>query len=331
MNITILTEQDNLHGNVRAKKNNLRTDTAFALMTDSFFLPYSMIETETGARTLANSDLVILVPSKNHPAILAYADDIKKRFKTKIAIMQEGDRTLYQDWSVANQFTFLATITTVADVLFVHNESDKEYFSAITDKPILVIKSTIFLELLRDARISGEQKKESLFIGGNMCRWYAGMDSYLTVKDLGFSEIVFPSMGRKQKDEEELMTGLDKRIRYLPYCTWAEFMQNLKGAKYAIHLMPEAAAGSFSLNCAALGVPCIGNIEDDTQRECFPDLSINVHDGDSISKARSLLVSLQTNPDFYNMVVAKALKKIEEFDGDNRREKVKQDIANVLR
>jgi len=36
------------------------------------------------------------------------------------------------------------------------------------------------------------------------------------------------------------------------------------------------AAGTFSLNCAYFGIPCIGNEKVDTQRLCFPELSVDV-------------------------------------------------------
>lgn len=42
--------------------------------------------------------------------------------------------------------------------------------------------------------------------------------------------------------------------------------------------MPTIAAGTFSLNCAYYGIPCIGNEKVDTQLTFFPDLSVDVHD-----------------------------------------------------
>ena len=54
--------------------------------------------------------------------------------------------------------------------------------------------------------------------------------------------------------------------------------------------MPTVAAGTFSLNCAYFGIPCIGNIAVDTQRVCHPDLSVEVSD---LEKARSLAQRLK--------------------------------------
>jgi hypothetical protein len=60
--------------------------------------------------------------------------------------------------------------------------------------------------------------------------------------------------------------------------------------------MPTVAAGTFSLNCAYFGIPCIGNAEVDTQNICHPDLSVDVSD---IRYARKLAESLRDNKTFY--------------------------------
>jgi len=73
-------------------------------------------------------------------------------------------------------------------------------------------------------------------------------------------------------------------------------MKILSTFKFAIHLMPTVAAGTFSLNCAYFGIPCIGNERVDTQRLCFPKLSVDV---ENIEKARTLTRLLKSDNDFY--------------------------------
>jgi hypothetical protein len=60
--------------------------------------------------------------------------------------------------------------------------------------------------------------------------------------------------------------------------------------------MPTVAAGTFSLNCAYFGIPCIGNANVDTQRICHPHLSVDVHD---VQAARALAIRLKEDKDFY--------------------------------
>ena len=61
--------------------------------------------------------------------------------------------------------------------------------------------------------------------------------------------------------------------------------------------MPTIAAGTFSLNCAYFGVPCIGNEKVDTQRICHPDLCVDV---DDLESSRKLAVRLRDDIEFYN-------------------------------
>jgi hypothetical protein len=55
-------------------------------------------------------------------------------------------------------------------------------------------------------------------------------------------------------------------------------MKQLSTFKYAIHLMPTAAAGTFSLNCAYFNIPCISNYKLDTQQTYFYELGTDVED-----------------------------------------------------
>jgi hypothetical protein len=60
--------------------------------------------------------------------------------------------------------------------------------------------------------------------------------------------------------------------------------------------MPTIAAGTFSLNCAYFGIPCIGNEKVDTQRLCHPDLSVDV---DDLKSSREKAKKLRNDKDFY--------------------------------
>ena len=80
-----------------------------------------------------------------------------------------------------------------------------------------------------------------------MVRWYGGFDSYVVAQE--FEESIYaPSMGRKIERESEM------DITHLPYMNWIEWMNNLSQFRYAVHLMPTHAAGTFALNCAYHGI-----------------------------------------------------------------------------
>jgi hypothetical protein len=70
-------------------------------------------------------------------------------------------------------------------------------------------------------------------------------------------------------------------------------------------MMRTHAAGTFALNCAYLGIPCIGYKGLDTQEICHPMLSIDLGD---IPKAIEMAHKLKTDKGFYNFC-SKAAKE----------------------
>ena len=76
--------------------------------------------------------------------------------------------------------------------------------------------------------------------------------------------------------------------------------------------MPTAAAGTFSLNCAYLGIPCIGNLKVDTQFNCHTHLSVQV---DDLMTARELARRLKLDKDFYQKCSTEAKEAYHTYYG----------------
>ena len=85
-------------------------------------------------------------------------------------------------------------------------------------------------------------------------------------------------------------------LEILPHITFREWIYHLSSYRYAVHLMPSVTAGTFSLNCSFLGIPCIGYKQSDTQRLCQPELSINHWD---LKSAMELAKRLKEDEEFY--------------------------------
>ena len=148
--------------------------------------------------------------------------------------------------------------------------------------------------------------RSGVIIGGNMVRWYGGFDSYIIAQEFG-EEIFAPSMGRKIEREDEMS------ITHLPYMNWVEWMNHLSQFKYAVHLMPTHAAGTFALNCAYHGIPCIGYEGLDTQTHCHPQLTIKMND---LSHARKLANKLKNNSEWYKLQSETAKSNFNHFFGE---------------
>ena len=77
---------------------------------------------------------------------------------------------------------------------------------------------------------------------------------------------------------------------------WLSWIKELNKFKYGIHLMRTHAAGTFALNCAYLGIPCIGYEGLDTQEKCHPNLTVKLGD---LATAKEKIIELKTNKEYY--------------------------------
>ena len=222
----------------------------------------------------------------------------------QVAVMQEGPHWYYQDYTLDKQIWYYNTLR-AADIIFTHNRSDKDYYEGLTGhSDVRVLQSLMIEEAIGEVQ---EVDREGIIIGGNFVNWYGGFDSYI-VASQEFDKIYAPSMGRRQPGEEQLLT-------HLPYMTWKEWIHKLNEFKYAIHLMRTHAAGTFALNCAYLGIPCIGYKGLDTQETCHPYTTINVGD---LSEARKIIRKLKEDDEFYTQCSNTAKLTYKEFYNENK-------------
>ena len=87
-----------------------------------------------------------------------------------------------------------------------------------------------------------------------------------------------------------------KDLKHLPFLSWRDWMHSLNNFKYGIHLMRTHAAGTFALNCAYLGIPCVGYYGLDSQELCHPDLTVDIG---NLKLAKEKLSRLQDDTGFY--------------------------------
>lgn len=274
MKIAFFTEMGFI-GKVPRTHENMRTEFAWmcALNVDHYPINHPPeSEYDLG---------VIIIPKKNP---LFNFSNIKAKCK-KIAIMQEGPNWYFQDYSLANQIHYFNALTE-ADIIYTHNSSDKAYYSGLTKhSDVRVLPSLMIEDVIGD--LNKVQRKE-VIIGGNFASWYGGFDSYSIASEIA-ERVYAPSMGRKQEGEDHL-------VKHLPYLMWKEWIHKLNEFKIGVHLMRTHAAGTFALNCAYLGIPCIGYEGLDTQQLCHPDLTVKLGD---LPEARKLIRKLDNDLEFY--------------------------------
>ena len=278
MKITFFTEMG-FQGKVPRNNSNMRTEFAWmcALEADHWSINHTPTQ---------HYDLGIVIIPKNNPN---FNINKLKQYCNKIAVMQEGPNWYWQDYPLEQQIWYFNTIQE-ADFMFVHNESDKKYYKGLTGKECKILPSLMIEDEIDGYVLTHENDRKNIIIGGNFCSWYGGFDSYIVAQEAD-CPIYIPSMGRKIEGEEQ-MENLD----HLPYMNWVEWIHTLSQFKYGIHLMRTHAAGTFALNCAYLGIPCIGYEGLDTQEKLHPNLTVKLGD---LATAKEKIIELKTNKDYY--------------------------------
>ena len=120
-----------------------------------------------------------------------------------------------------------------------------------------------------------------------------------------FDNKIWTQTSHSKRKGEEAIEG----INHFDRLTWLNWMKEVSKFKYAVHLMPTHAAGTFALNCAYWGIPCIGYRGLDTQEELHPHCTVS--DG-NLEHAREIVKRLVNYSDFYEQCSKEAREKYKE-------------------
>jgi len=296
--IIFLTEMGFI-GKVPSNHRNMRTEFAWMNALDAEHNNIYNYNHVTGydfvfiifpkGRVFLSAEGSKLTSEKNPITDLLNSDFLLKlkENNSKVFYVQEGPHWWWTNYEIYDQILFYNMISN-CDGIFVHNETDVNYYKGLfKNKDVHIIPSLMIEETIKDI-VSDKQNK--VIVGGNFSRWYGGFESYLVASN--FNLPIWTQTSHAMRDNEDRVDNLN----HLPRLSWTDWMYSLSEFKYAVHLMPTIAAGTFYLNCAYFGIPCIGNKFVDTQRICFPELSIDVSD---VYSANVLVDKLKNDSTFY--------------------------------
>lgn len=229
---------------------------------------------------------VVIIPKEKNREHLVKQQypliDNIRNYCNKVIIMQEGCHWDWMEDPVETMVWFYNQLLK-ADLLLCHNDADVKYYQGITD-----IKSFILPTLMIEDIIKTAPQEDRVFIAGNWHLTYRGFDAWVISNEFDMPKYGFKA--GKYKEGEDI-----NGINYLPWMQWDQFMLELSKCKYGIQTY-QSSAGQFPLNCAYLGIPCIGYNDVNTQRDLFPDLSVDRGD---IVAARKIANELQNNKNWY--------------------------------
>lgn len=296
MKIAFITEMG-FEGKVQANHSNMRTEFAWmhALNADHRHL-YHYAEVQDYDHVfiifpkgqINYSAIGVKLGNTLNPHSQLLASDWLVKLKEnnkRVYFVQEGPHWIFNELEIADQIHFYNMLASV-DAIFAHNYSDLKYYAGLVPTvPVYTIPTLMIEDSIKGIEWKPEEK---VLVGGNFARWYGGFESFITAQE--FEVPIWGQTSHAMKEQE------DQLVQRLPRVMWIDWMKQLSTFKYAVHLMPTVAAGTFTLNCSYFGIPCIGNTEVDTQWKCQPELSVDPSD---IIGARDLAKRLVEDKDFY--------------------------------
>lgn len=310
MKVAFLSEMG-LQGKVPSNYPNVRTEFAWMLALDADHFPLPLLG------EVKDYDHVFVIFPKGQFNLNAVGAkianlpnpvsgllssnwlEVLKSNNKKVYFVQEGPHWMYTEMEVADQIHFYNMLASV-DAIYAHNNDDAIYYMGLVpNTPVRLMQTLMVEDLIKDLEWKPEDKT---IVGGNFARWYGGFESFIIAQE--FKVPIWGQTSHAMRDQEGQL------MQHLPRVNWLDWMKQLSTFKYAVHLMPTVAAGTFALNCAYLGIPCIGNRKVDTQFNCHFNLSVDV--GDLIT-ARELAVRLREDKEFYDKCSREAKEEYNKY------------------
>ena len=286
MNICFVSQNSHI-GKLPRDFVNCRTEFAWQIALNANHYPIDYVLSKSSIGITRHDLVIVILPKKLENYDTVRLLDLVKSIGKKVTVMQEGPAWYYQDYNYTNQVNYINFLSSM-DFLLTHNKSDISYFKGIFKKPTFNLQSLMIEDTVKNVP---RENNGMPIIGGNFCSWYGGVDSYFVSQNFNKPTFI-PSMGRKIENEDQFPS-----LHHLPYMIWNEWIKTLANFNVGIHLMRTHAAGTFALNCAYLGIPCIGYKGLDTQSSLHPQLSVDIGD---IERANDLAVKLNNDKEFYN-------------------------------
>ena len=305
MNIKYATSEMGFEGYFPVNYPNLRVLETQLLYLEAYHLPIQKIFNE--GKTYKGSLLYNIGKGGFEKP---YISDLYHNYHNVVSLLQEkfDEIYIYQDGEIGwwNQVdtrlqAWWYNQLRASNGILVPNSTDIPFYKGLfPDKEIKVIRSVMTDEGLDKTKFKPQENRT--IVTGPLTREYNGFSQVLIAHNADMP-IDIPPMGesRMPKDSWEMAPNLG--INYLNYMSWVDWMYNLSRYKIGYMMSAATASGSFALNCAYLGIPCIGDKRADTQSILFPDLAIDVFDN---KKALDLTLKLKKDLDFYIEVSNKA-------------------------
>ncbi len=237
---------------------------------------------------------------------------LKDQTATKVILFQEAETPWPTTRTWEEQKSFIELLGKV-DLFLTHNQRDVEMWGALRKgKPTYRWRTCLDLTQPYRLRVEVDRKADrSIIFGSSYDQRANGLAGLIACKDLGqplwHQNRSTGYEDRNRQMPELLGVTIDREIHH---GSWFQWLAMSAGAYIAVHPMPAASAGRDQICFAAMGIPCIGNMELDIQRELFPLLATDCWD---VEMMRSKVQRLLRDPVEYASVRAYAISRVGEY------------------
>tara|TARA_R110001583_G_scaffold90811_1_gene232812 strand:+ start:10119 stop:11087 length:969 start_codon:yes stop_codon:yes gene_type:complete len=289
----------NFEGYIPKDHTNLRAAETWIKFLGAYHL--NLFKTLNEDKKYTDSICWLIIP-KGDEAVkyltqncLNLVEKLKTKFN-KVHCIQEGESTFWHKYDVTTQ-TWIFLQFEEADKIYTQNKYDLKYLRGLhNNSKFGIIRSVMDDSILNTNNFKEKQNKTLL--PGPFTTEYYGFTQTIVARHTE-CEIDIPPMGQSRMPKDSWGMAENVGVNYLPYMMWKEWMENMSQYKYAYFLVPSIGAGTFPLNCAYHGIPCVGDIRADTQKLLFPLLSIDHLD---LEQAVYLTQKLKSDKIFYSEV-----------------------------
>jgi len=247
-----------------------------------------------------------------------------------VFINQETNIFDWFDWTADAQQLYIKCLSKCKAFCY-HNEHDKKVMEAFTNK---FIKYPGCVNLISD-EIKTIESGNYISIAGPFKRYQRGMIVHKLIYDTVPNDIEVRCMKYNRPPEGVGLTSLSfpdsyslGNMKFQNFMHVDEWISYIYNCKFGIDIQRDFSCGNNSIEFASLGVPLIGNIQLDCQKDLYPYTSFEYTDYKAIKEC---ITRLLTDADFYSLVSKTALENVSSmYSSSVVTEKFKQDINNIL-
>jgi len=248
-----------------------------------------------------------------------------------VLINQETNIFDWFDWTAEAQQLYIKCLAKCKAFCY-HNEYDKNVMSVFVDK---FIKYPGCVNLFTDSpKTYGTG--DYIAIAGPFKRYQRGMIVHKLIDSTVPSDVPVRVMQYNRPPEGTGITSLSfpdsyrlGNMQLQPFMTVDNWISYVYNAKFGIDIQRDFSCGNNCIEFASLGVPLIGNIQLDCQREIYPLTSFEFNDYANIKLCITRLIN---DKDFYEEVSRLALENaMSKYNSINVINTFKQSIDNILR